>query len=554
MEEISIKDLPVAIFKLDHQQQMIYANPYFCNVLKYPKSKLLGQRWLNTINSEDKNSFITLLKQTMKDTSSFKFEFRFIRCDKEEIWVHCHLVPENTEITFGNYLGTITDISEFKKTQADLQRLARFDPLTKLPNRYLFEDLLTKSLHRAVRNKNTLALFYIDLDYFKNVNDFFGHSIGDHFLQEVGLRLKTSVRGEDFIVRLGGDEFAIILEDIHNISTISIAAQRLLDEFTIPFTIANHEITSSLSIGISVFPDEETTTETIVQHADQALYQAKASGRNCYKFYNKSMQQKLERYMLIVEQLRNAVEENQFELYYQPKIDACKNTLVGLEALLRWNNSYVPNVLPGEFIVIAEETGLMNKIGDWVIKAALHQYKAWSANTKNMNDVTISINISPSQLNDSSIIETITNILKETEVPTNNLLFELTETAVMKKALDSKSVLQVFLNELGIKISIDDFGTGYSSLTYLKQLPIQELKIDKSFIDDIGKNKNSEVIIKAIVNLAISLGLEVVAEGVETKEQLDFLTKNQCRIIQGYYFSMPLSVDEMTSYLASQCQ
>ncbi len=264
------------------------------------------------------------------------------------------------------------------------------------------------------------------------------------------------------------------------------------------------------------------------------------------------MQNELARYMLIVEQLRHSIPENQFELYYQPKISAKDNSLVGIEALLRWHNPTVNNPSPAEFIRIAEETGLMSKIGDWVMSTALHQYQKWFETMQHMKNVIISINISPSQLNDSSIIGTITKVLKETNVPTENILFELTETAVMKKAFDSKSVLQVFLMELGIGISIDDFGTGYSSLTYLKQLPIKELKIDKSFIDDIGKNNSSEVIIKAIINLAITLDLKVIAEGVENKEQLDFLQKNQCNIIQGYYFSKPLNTTEMTQYIASK--
>jgi diguanylate cyclase (GGDEF)-like protein/PAS domain S-box-containing protein len=547
MQKISIHQMPIGIFKINLNKQMTYVNQYFCNISGYSESQLLGDQWLNAIHPEDQQSFIISLEKSREVGIPHKFECRFIDQNKNEIWVLCHLAPENAV----DYIGIVTDISELKKTQSALQKLASFDPLTKLPNRYLFEELLIKSLARAERHHNTLALLYIDLDFFKKVNDFFGHGIGDDFLKEVGTRLRQSVRSEDFIVRLGGDEFAIILEDTLNFNRISIAAQRLIDDFSKPFFIGGNEIISSLSIGISVYPDEGTNAVTIVQHADQALYQAKQSGRNCYKYYNKTMQRQLDRYMLVVEHLRNAIQENEFELYYQPKIDVEKNALVGMEALLRWNNLHIGNASPAEFISIAEETGLMNKIGDWVIKSALEQYKKWYINTNKMKDITISINLSPSQLNNSSLIETVTNALKETEIPTQNILFELTETTVMKKAFDSKSVLQIFLAELGIKISIDDFGTGYSSLTYLKQLPIQELKIDKSFIDDIGTNKNSEVIIKAIINLGITLDLDVVAEGVETREQLDFLMKNQCKVIQGYYLSKPLSTAQMTSYIDS---
>ena len=551
MKEMSINDIPVGIFKLCYEKKITYVNQYFCEIVGCSSAQLIGKNWLNALNLNENQLFISTLDDSRVTGSPCKFEFCFKHySNKNKIWVLCNLAPLTSHNIACNFVGTLTDITEQKQSEAALQKSARFDPLTKLPNRYLFEDLLIKSLARAIRNKNTLALLYIDIDFFKNVNDFFGHGIGDFFLKEAGARLNASVRTEDSIVRLGGDEFAVIFENISNINTISLAAQRMIDNFAKPFYIAHNEITSSLSIGISVFPDENTTFETIVQHADQALYQAKEAGRNCYRYYNKNMQEKLERYMLIVEQLRNAIEENQFELYYQPQIDAQKNTLVGIEALLRWHNSYVLSS-PAEFIVIAEETGLMNKIGDWVIQTAIHQYQDWYINIDKMEDVTISINISTSQLNSSSIIETITNVLKETEIPTQNILFELTETSIMKKAFDNKSVLQVFLAELGIKISIDDFGTGYSSLTYLKQLPIQELKIDKSFIDDIGKNKNSEVIIKAIINLGITLDLEVVAEGVENKMQLDFLKENKCKTVQGYYYSKPLNAGQMTSYIAS---
>ncbi len=479
-EGISLLDLPIGIFKINSNKEMVYANQYLFKFCGYPKLKLLGDKWLEVIHPDDFKIFIPPLTEHMKTGTPYQFEFRFIHVLKGEIWALCHIAPEKSQQSTGNYIGTVTDINTLKQKQTSLLELARFDPLTKLPNRYLFESLLVKSLARAKRNEIKLALFYIDIDYFKKVNDFFGHGIGDSFLKEVARRLKKNVRLEDYIVRLGGDEFAIILENIQTINQISFAAQRLLTCFNKPFIIGKHEINSSISIGISVFPDEKTTTTTILQHADQALYQAKGAGRNCFKYYNKTMQNELARYMLIVEQLRHSIPENQFELYYQPKISAKDNSLVGIEALLRWHNPTVNNPSPAEFIRIAEETGLMSKIGDWVMSTALHQYQKWFETMQHMKNVIISINISPSQLNDSSIIGTITKVLKETNVPTENILFELTETAVMKKAFDSKSVLQVFLMELGIGISIDDFGTGYSSLTYLKQLPIKELKIDKS--------------------------------------------------------------------------
>lgn len=548
MEKISISNLPVGIFKINSNKKMTYVNKRFCEIAKYPKEKLLNEKWLNVIHKEDLHKFMPALLFSMSHRNIHEFKFRFIH-DKTEIWVQCNVVPEKISGKIINYIGTIADITDLISTQAAFQALARFDPLTQLPNRYLFEDILKKSMQRSKRNKTMLALFYADLDYFKNVNDFYGHVVGDKLLKEAALRFKKIVRYEDFIVRLGGDEFAIIFEDISNMNRISLMAERLVEEFQRPFLIGTHEIMTTLSIGISVYPDEKTTPESIVQHADQALYQAKKYGRSRYRYYNKSMQYQLERYMLIVKHLRHAIEANQFEMYYQPKIHIKTQKIAGMEALLRWNCPEVPHCFPAEFIIIAEETGLMKNIGDWVIRTALFQFKEWYEYTDKLKDITISINVSAAQLNETSILETITEVLKETKIPTKNILFELTETAVMKHAIDKKSLLPVFLEELGIGISIDDFGTGYSSFIYLKELPIKELKIDKTFVSDIGKTKNNEVLIKAIINLAHTLDLKITAEGVENDEQLKFLKRNKCDIIQGYYYSKPLTKDEMKKYL-----
>lgn len=548
MQNIPIDNIPIGIFKINAERNMVDINEHCSRIAGHPKEKLLGAQWLNVIHPDDLQAVIPAVTENMRTLNCYLFECRFITEEKNETWVLCNIAPENPK-EMSHYVGIIIDITEFKKKQ--ITSAKGIDSLTQLPDRYLFEEILTKSLYRAKRNNTTLALFYVDLDRFKNINDIFGHVVGDIFLKETSNRLKYSVRSEDYIVRLGGDEFAIILEDIHNISTISLSAKRIIDEFHKPFIIDHHEIQSGISVGISMYPDEETTTETIVQHADQALYQAKESGRNCYKYYNKSMQEKLDRAVLIVQHLQNAIENNQFELYYQPQIDTQTSILMGMEALIRWNNPSVQNASPAEFILIAEETGFMHHIGNWIISTAFSQYKKWYDQYHHIKNVKISVNISAVQLNDSRIIDTVSQALKKNDIPTQNILFELTETAVMKKTLDNKSMLLTFLMELGIGISIDDFGTGYSSLTYLRQLPIKELKIDKSFIDDIHKNKNGESIVQAIINLAKTLDLDVVAEGVETKEQFNFLKENQCKIIQGYYFSKPLSVSDMTAYIES---
>ena len=439
--------------------------------------------------------------------------------------------------------------TELVKVEEDLKSLASFDHLTKLPNRYLFELILAKSMERARRNKSLLALIYIDIDYFKNVNDFFGHETGDLFLKMVVERLKQNIRVGDFVARLGADEFTIICEDMPSVGAVSLAAEQLVNEFKRSFIIGDHEILSTISIGISICAGDEKTVKILMKHAEQALYQTKKTHRNGYTFYDDMMQQKLDRYMLIVNHLRHALQKNEFELFYQPKIDVQTHSIVGIEALLRWNNPYIGVICPDEFIPIAEESGLIIPIGTWVIEKALQQYNEWRKYSSEVEGIKLSINISAAQLDTDDLDTRLMKLFKKSNISPKSILFEITETAMMKKTLTSKSILRKKLVKLGVGISIDDFGTGYSSLTYLKQLPVKELKIDKSFIHDIDKNKTSEAIVKAIIELAKTLNLDTVAEGVETKKQVAFLTKNKCNLIQGFYFSKPLSTSDMTTYI-----
>lgn len=527
---------------------IIHCNKRFADIINCSTHEIIGTSFFDYVPIIEHKSLKKLLKECKTRHCKKDFKLKGANNPIKAVLLSCHTVQLGT---INGISLVVTDITKLMETQTALEHLANFDPLTNLANRYLFEIMLNKSLARANRHKSTLALIYIDLDYFKNVNDLFGHSVGDSFLIKVSRRLKKSIRVEDFIARLGGDEFAIILEDIHNISTINVTLNHIADKFKHPFSIGKFKITSTLSIGIAVYPSSETTADTIIQHADQALYQAKNLGRNCYKYYNNSMQEQLERYMLIVNHLRRAIQKNQLELLYQPKIDTRTNEIIGVEALLRWKNPYIENLIPEEFIVIAEEAGLINPIGAWVIQKALQQYKEWSNVTHKMRHIKIAINISAKQLDADTINDTLSHILSKSQVPLDCILLEITETAVMRKILTNKSALEKLLIRLGVGVSIDDFGTGYSSLIYLKQLPIKELKIDKSFINDIGRSKTNEAIIQAIINLAKALNLDVVAEGVETKEQVEFLSAHQCNIVQGYYFSKPLSAIDMLAYINS---
>ena len=541
-----VENLSEGVITLNENCEIIQCNQQFAKMIKTNVLDILGHSLFGFFPVSEHKSLKTLCAESQRQPAKRKVKLKQKKNPVKTILLSC---SKRAHDDLHALSIVVTDITELEKERATLQKLAHFDSLTQLPNRFFFEMMLAKILSSSAKHKKMVALFFIDVDYFKNINDLFGHGIGDLLLKEISIRLKTLVRSHDLIARIGGDEFTIIVQNFCNLSTIEYIANRLIEEFNLPFIMEKYEGTSTLSIGISIFPSEGTTEETTMQNADQALYQAKKYGRNCYKFYNHTMQRQLERYMLIVNQLEHAIKQNQLELVYQPKIDIQKKTIVGIEALLRWNNPIVGEILPSEFIPVAEDTGLINKIGKWVIANALNQYIEWYKTSDKMINIKISINISANQLDDRMINDTLKSILNTMGVPGENILFELTETAVMKKSLASKTVLNRVLMKLGIGISIDDFGTGYSSLTYLKQLPIKELKIDKSFIDDIGKDKNNEVIIIAIINLASVLNLAVVAEGVETKEQLDFLTQNQCHIIQGFYFSKPLSPSDMMTYL-----
>ncbi|MBA3285859.1 MAG: diguanylate cyclase, partial [Nitrosopumilus sp.] len=380
--------------------RVIHCNKRFSAMVNRRVEDIVGSFIYEYIPKIEHVSLSHLLDQGQKKPC--KKEFTLLGNDSiDSILLSCH------NMRLGTVDGTsvvATDITKLKQTEKALKKLARFDPLTQLPNRYLFKEILSKRLLHANRKKTILALFYIDIDNFKNVNDLFGHETGDILLIAVSNRLKQNVRVEDFIVRLGGDEFAIILEDNENISAISLVAERLINQFKQSFIIEKHEIIATLSIGISVFNHSKTSSTTIKQHADQALYQAKESGRNCYKYYNKTMQQQLERYMLIVKQLRSSLLEKQFELYYQPKINTQNNSIVGVEALIRWNNPLIGNSSPAEYIIIAEETGLINQIGAWVIHTALEQYNEWRKKIHKMENIKISINISANQLEDNSLM------------------------------------------------------------------------------------------------------------------------------------------------------
>lgn len=461
----------------------------------------------------------------------------------------------------GNAVGVITtceDITQRKDFEEKIINLAHYDTLTALPNRHLFHDRLTRAAAAASRYKRRMAVYFIDLDHFKKINDTFGHSMGDKLLQLVADRLAKCVRISDSVARLsadpavnilarfGGDEFTILLPEITMIEDVAKIAQRLLDVLSPPFRIDERELFISASIGIALCPRDGTDVETLLRKADMAMFYAKESGRKSFSFYSDSMRDAKSQRYSIENELRKALERAEFQLYYQPQIDAITGKITGFEALLRWVRSDSEVVPPNVFIDIAEETGLIIPIGDWVIRTACEQSKTWHA--AGFDGVAVTANISSIQFRQDSFVGTLERILSDVALAPRLLQLELTETSLMQRTGDTLTKLAE-LRAMGLGLSIDDFGTGYSSLNYLKQFPLTTLKIDQSFVRDVSYDYHSAAITKSIITLGHGLNLRVIAEGVETTPQAAFLHEHGCDGMQGFLICEPLSASHATELL-----
>ncbi|WP_068546450.1 EAL domain-containing protein [Thalassotalea crassostreae] len=448
-------------------------------------------------------------------------------------------------------------VSDLKESQDRLKYLAYYDSLTGLPNRQNFNEHLERFLLLANRGEYHVGVLFIDLDRFKRINDTLGHNFGDKVLKKIAKILDSNIRNCDLIARspdqipetkvarLGGDEFTVFLSRVDSIDDIAQVAQRIIEEVSEPIMIEQYEVSVTPSIGISVYPNDGHTVTNLMKNADVAMYHAKEQGRSCFKFYSDSLNSRAKERLHLEQALRGAIENDEFELYYQPQMDTRDSSIAGVEALIRWNNPKLGIVSPAEFIPVAEETGMIIKIGEWVLRQACFQAKQWL--DKGFSDFQMSINLSAVQFKRGTLVGLIQSVLKNTGLPPQMLKLEITESAVMTDVEENIVRLQQ-IKTLGVGIAVDDFGTGYSSLSYLKKFPIDTLKIDRSFIADINRN-NDIAIVKAILALAESLGLDVVAEGVENQEQLRILNENNCFYIQGYLFSKPLDAQSCEALL-----
>lgn len=434
---------------------------------------------------------------------------------------------------------------ERKRALEQIQAIAYHDALTGLPNRRLFGDLLEHHLSQARRKQQTGVLLLLDLDHFKVVNDSLGHLAGDRLLQSVAERLKECVRDSDTVARMGGDEFMVLLPDIGQAADAAKIAQKILNVMAQPFRLSGQELVVAASIGLSLYPVDGTDGETLIKNADAALYRVKDQGRNHYQFWTSEMNVRATERLSMENSLRRALEQQQFVVYYQPQVDLGTGRIVGVESLVRWRHPEKGLVSPAMFIGVAEETGLIVPLGEWVLRTACNQAKEWEQRGYPLR---VGVNLSVRQFRQRDLIHQVTEILRETGLAAKSLNLEITESLAMEDVESTITILQA-LGELGVQISIDDFGTGYSSLSYLKQLPINALKIDQSFVSGIGTNANDTAIVTALITMAHSLELKVIAEGVETEQQLAFLRAHRCEGMQGYLFSPPVPAERFEELL-----
>jgi diguanylate cyclase (GGDEF)-like protein len=438
------------------------------------------------------------------------------------------------------------DSTAEKLASATINYQALHDILTNLPNRVLLNNLLKKSLTKVRKNHN-LAVCFLDLDRFKKINDSLGHSIGDNLLQMVAQRLTQCLRVGDIIGRWGGDEFIILLPEIIDFKDVSLIQERIFSAFKQGFKINNHHLNISPSIGIALYPQHGEDAETLINNAEAALYRVKIQGRNHYKLYHAAINSQASELFILENSLHNALERQEFKIYYQPQVNSSTGEIMKMEALLRWEHPELGLIPPATFIPIAEETGLILPISEWVLKTACLQNKAWQKNL-NLPYLSVAVNLSVRQFQQPNLVAIVEQVLSETKMAHNHLELEITETVAMQDVKLTQKILRE-LNEIGVSISIDDFGTGYCSLSYLKDFPIHALKIDQSFVRDLTNGDNQTAITTAIIALAHGLNLAVVAEGVETEEQMKLLRILECEVMQGYFFSHPLSDDDATIML-----
>ena len=521
--------------------ELIDANPALERILEKPSQELIGMRGASVLGGVLLNYRLEIA-QVMADNSTFRFETR--DAGREHYYDVNVFAP-----TPSTFAVLVEDVTERKRAEEQIHRLAYYDHLTQLPNRFLLLERMEQHLARAAREGTSIALLFLDLDRFKHINDTLGHAYGDQLLIEVGKRLSDGRRKCDTIARLGGDEFVLLVFcDDGDAMGITLLAQKLIDRLASPFLIADRQVFSGTSIGIATFPTDGTDCETLLKNADLAMYAAKEAGRNSYCYFTPEMNSRAYARMEMDAKIRHALAHDEFYLVFQPVMDIGTNRVSSAECLIRWRDGSGTLIMPGVFIPVAEESGLILSIGDWVIKEACRKLKVWAE--AGLPPVKISVNVSARQFGQRSFLDFLLNTIDSAGIDARFLELELTESSLMEDPQEVAGALNR-IKERGLSIAIDDFGTGYSSLSYLTRLPIDRLKVDRSFVREMTSNANDRAIVEAIFAMAGKLGIRVVVEGVEEKEQVAFLATLGCQYVQGYYFHRPLEEENFLKLLTA---
>ncbi|KPP97728.1 EAL domain-containing protein [Marinobacter sp. HL-58] len=547
----AIEQSPSSVLICDRQWRIEFANHKFTQLTGYDADAIIGKH--PGVLSEDAHAhrenrqLWQSIRLQVQRVGVWQGEINSIRRNGERFWEQLIVTPiKNSNGEATGYLILGEDISIRKRYEQQLLRQANYDILTGLPNRMLALDRLKLALAQARRESSLVGVMFLDLDNFKHINDTLGHDAGDNLLIEAARRISSCLRGTSTVARLGGDEFLVILPGLTGPEATSQVAERILKTFAPPYLLNGQEVFVTTSIGIAIFPNDSDNSGTLLQHADAAMYQAKHKGKSSYAHFAPEMTEVSHERLQMESLMRRALEQNEFELYYQPIVHTDSGELCSAEALLRWNNPGLGMVMPDRFIPLAEETGLITPIGEWVLQEACLAAMRWKETTG--TSIGISVNVSPRQFRDPGFIYTVMNALETSGLEPQQLELEITERLILDNTIETADILRQ-LDQSGIRLSVDDFGTGYSALSYLKSYPFDTLKIDKSFIQDVIKEKDDASLVKAIINMAHSLGLRVIAEGVEEEAQTHFLKQEGCDFSQGYFYSRPLPEDAFHEWL-----
>jgi len=555
-----VNSSPDLVYMLDSDGRFSYVNDRVVALLGYVREKLIGMHYRDLVYLEDaEQAGYVFSERAEEDTAPRNAELRFKCCDHDRPpkFFEVNTIPVefnssemfdagSSDESFSGIYGVARDISERKEAERTINFQAYHDLLTRLPNRALFKDRLNLAVAQAKRSCHEMAVMFLDLDRFKLVNDTLGHIYGDELLQHVSQRLQECLREGDTLARFGGDEFTLLLPEIVGREDATIIAKKIIEIMRQPFVIEGHEIYVTISVGIAMYPHDGGSMDSLVKNADIAMYHIKGRGKNDYQFFSREMNEASMQRLSLERDMRKGLETEQFELYYQPQVDVVTGQVVAVEALLRWRHPTLGLIAPTDFIAVAEETGLILPLGEWVMRKACSVLSSWRA--IGIMDVRMAINLSSIQIEHKNFVGLVKDVMQQNSLSGHDLEMEITENLIMQDMENAvKKLMQ--LNELGVQIAIDDFGTGYSSLSYLQKLPIHTLKIDRSFVHEIKEGPVDACIVDAVIAMARGLKLNLIAEGVETEFQMEYLRSQGCGEMQGFYFGVPAPEEETVELL-----